>query len=227
MERALQHHTAGLAFVIPLLLRPVDWQPAAFAHLQALPRNGMPVTMWENRDEAFADIAKDVRLAIEQWNGPALKPVRQSPTPVLPAPFFCATWKDLPLLKRLEEELRAYGIMKEQDHHTPQSGSPDEDKKMICVMRLVSLGSDPYCLTLYTAFPLDQASVTHRRNYQRTLYLFWMQGNHLSEVMPTGYDHLPSIDARGERTHKHCKICPGSRQTDFIGFRLRTVCTTA
>ena len=35
--------------------------------------------------------------------------------------------------------------------------------------------------------------------YQRAIYLFWMQGNDLREVMPTGWSHLPSFDARAEQ----------------------------
>jgi TIR domain len=80
MERALQRHKAGLAIVIPLLLRPVDWKPASFAHLQALPHNGVPVTKWGNRDEAFADITKDIRLAIEQRNGPSFQASHSAPS---------------------------------------------------------------------------------------------------------------------------------------------------
>src|SRR5712692_7378829 len=44
MERALQRHQANQARVIPILLRPVDWHSAPFAHLQPLPTNGTAVT---------------------------------------------------------------------------------------------------------------------------------------------------------------------------------------
>ncbi len=67
MQRALQRHENGLAHVIPLLLCPVDWEPALFAHLHVLPRNGQPVTTWKNSDLAFVDIAEGLRSAIEQW----------------------------------------------------------------------------------------------------------------------------------------------------------------
>jgi TIR domain len=54
MQRALQRHLANQAHVIPLLMRPVDWEQAPFAHLQVLPRDGRPVTIWSDRDLAFA-----------------------------------------------------------------------------------------------------------------------------------------------------------------------------
>ena len=65
MTRALERHQTNEARVIPILLRPVDWHGAPFAHLQALPTNAKPVTRWSNRDEAWASVATGIRRAIE------------------------------------------------------------------------------------------------------------------------------------------------------------------
>lgn len=61
LKRAMERHQQKEAVVIPVILRPVDWQGATFSRLQALPKNAKPVTTWENRDEAFTDIAKGIR----------------------------------------------------------------------------------------------------------------------------------------------------------------------
>jgi|SRR6266566_9945595 len=53
MKLALHRHSKRDAIVIPVILRPVDWSAAPFAHLQALPRDGKAVTTWSNRDEAL------------------------------------------------------------------------------------------------------------------------------------------------------------------------------
>jgi WD40 repeat protein len=66
MMRALERHEAKNARVIPVILRPTDWHSAPFGKLQALPTNGKPVTTWSSRDEAFLDIARGVRKAIEE-----------------------------------------------------------------------------------------------------------------------------------------------------------------
>jgi hypothetical protein len=66
MQRALEKHESGQARVIPIILRPVDWSEAPFARLQALPRNGRPVSKWSNRDEAWMDVAKGIRAAVKQ-----------------------------------------------------------------------------------------------------------------------------------------------------------------
>ena len=62
---ALARHEAGEALVVPIILRPSDWHSAPFGKLQALPRDGKPVTNWGNRDEAWTDVARGLRKALE------------------------------------------------------------------------------------------------------------------------------------------------------------------
>ena len=69
LKRAMERHEAGEARVIPVILREVDWQGAPFGKLQALPKNAEPVTNWPNRDQAFADIARGIRRAVEELAG--------------------------------------------------------------------------------------------------------------------------------------------------------------
>lgn len=68
MQRALARHAAGDACVIPVILRPVDWQVTPFAHLQCVPTDARPGTMWANRDEAFREVARVIRTAIKQFH---------------------------------------------------------------------------------------------------------------------------------------------------------------
>jgi hypothetical protein len=65
VARAMERHAAGTARVIPVILRSVDWHTAPFAKLQALPRDGKPVTSWKNRDEAFTDVARGIRETVK------------------------------------------------------------------------------------------------------------------------------------------------------------------
>ncbi len=76
MEQALGRHKKGEARVIPVILRPANWQAAPFARLQCLPRNAQPATTWGNRDEAFRNIAQGIRLVCEEL-------LRASPPPPL------------------------------------------------------------------------------------------------------------------------------------------------
>lgn len=64
MQRAMERYRTGEALVIPVILRPVDWSGAPFGKLQAFPTNAKPVTSWENRDEAFLNVAQAIRKAV-------------------------------------------------------------------------------------------------------------------------------------------------------------------
>ena len=66
MPLALARHNAGFARVIPVILRDVDWQLAPFSRLQALPKDGKPVTKWRDRDSAWKDVALGIRQAVEE-----------------------------------------------------------------------------------------------------------------------------------------------------------------
>ena len=70
MKRALERHKSGEARVIPIILRPCDWQSSPFARLQSLPRDGKAIMFWQNQDEAFLVIAQGLRRIIEQQHVP-------------------------------------------------------------------------------------------------------------------------------------------------------------
>lgn len=66
MKRAMERHESGEARVIPIILKPVDWREAPFSKLQALPKNVKPITTWENRDEAFLNVAQSIRRVVQE-----------------------------------------------------------------------------------------------------------------------------------------------------------------
>lgn len=65
VTRALERHETGVAIVIPLIIRPTDWNMEPFAHLSPLPTNAKAITTWSNEDEAFVDVVSGLRRAIE------------------------------------------------------------------------------------------------------------------------------------------------------------------
>ncbi len=65
MQRVLRRRELGKVYVIPIILRPVDWKETLIGDLQVLPTDGKPITMWRNRDEAFQDIVRGIRKVIE------------------------------------------------------------------------------------------------------------------------------------------------------------------
>jgi hypothetical protein len=66
MTHAMERHENGEAYVVPIILRPCDWQESPFAKLQALPKNAKPITKWSSRDEGFTDAANGLRRLVER-----------------------------------------------------------------------------------------------------------------------------------------------------------------
>lgn len=66
MDHSLARHEAGLARVIPIILRPCDWPWSRFGKLQALPRDGKPVSDWATHDQAFNEVARGIRRVVEE-----------------------------------------------------------------------------------------------------------------------------------------------------------------
>ncbi len=73
MTRALARDIAGEARVIPVILRPADWQSAPFGTLQALPKNGKPIVQWSPPDAGYLDVARGLRRVIGEMGGPTLR----------------------------------------------------------------------------------------------------------------------------------------------------------
>lgn len=67
MQRAMERHVRGEARVIPIILRPVNWQRAPFSMLQVLPTNAKPVTdwSWDTEDNALYNVGAGIHRAIE------------------------------------------------------------------------------------------------------------------------------------------------------------------
>lgn len=61
VRHAMQRWRAGVARVLPIILRPCDWHDMAFGRLLAAPRDGKPVSTWRNRDAAWLDVVNAIK----------------------------------------------------------------------------------------------------------------------------------------------------------------------
>jgi hypothetical protein len=57
---ALKRAREQTAVVVPIILRPCPWQETPFAELQALPKDGRPVSQWPDRDQVCLEIAQSI-----------------------------------------------------------------------------------------------------------------------------------------------------------------------
>jgi hypothetical protein len=100
MKDALERHAAGEALVIPVILRPVDWRATPFGKLQVLPKDGKPVTTFENLDSALEQVAQGIRRAIEGRQEARHAPIAHPENAALPVPALPAASLD-PIAKLL------------------------------------------------------------------------------------------------------------------------------
>jgi hypothetical protein len=71
LVRALARRSRGKVTVVPIILRPCDWESVFNApdyKAQALPRDDRPVAggRWPNQDAAFTEVAKELRRLVER-----------------------------------------------------------------------------------------------------------------------------------------------------------------
>ncbi|GEO11164.1 toll/interleukin-1 receptor domain-containing protein [Segetibacter aerophilus] len=57
MKAAFERKKRGEVEIIPIILRPSDWEKQEFAVLQVLPEGGIPVTKWNLADDAYLNIS--------------------------------------------------------------------------------------------------------------------------------------------------------------------------
>jgi hypothetical protein len=77
LKRAIARQDAGEARLIPIILRPCDWLKTPFGKLQALPRDGKPVSDFPTQDHAFSEVARGIRRVVEEMGNP-LRQVQSS-----------------------------------------------------------------------------------------------------------------------------------------------------
>lgn len=93
---ALERHSRGDAVVIPIVVRPVDWLSTPIGKIQALPRDAEPVSMWGDKDQAWLEVTKGIRAAINVLNN-------QRMTAPIP-PMYCGISQALTAeIERLEQ----------------------------------------------------------------------------------------------------------------------------
>jgi DNA polymerase III delta prime subunit/MFS family permease len=61
IQYALERRERGQILIIPVLLRPCDWQSTFVADLQCLPRDGQAISTQENQEAALFAVAQEIR----------------------------------------------------------------------------------------------------------------------------------------------------------------------
>jgi internalin A len=66
MKRALKRHKDGAAVLIPIIVRDVNLSIAPFDGIQCLPKDGKPITLWDDRDSAWRSVSEGIQRVVEK-----------------------------------------------------------------------------------------------------------------------------------------------------------------
>ncbi|MCK7590604.1 toll/interleukin-1 receptor domain-containing protein [Subsaxibacter sp. CAU 1640] len=95
-KRALKMQEDNQLTIIPIILEPCDWTNTPFKQFKALPKDGKPISDWNNMNTAFLNIIQEVRLLLQ------LGTISETLNPTIP-------------LQNVKSNLRNYKIKKDFD----------------------------------------------------------------------------------------------------------------
>jgi Leucine-rich repeat (LRR) protein len=68
ISKALERQKHSEVIVIPIIVRPCDWENLPFSKINVLPRKGNPISESENIDRAWTNVVKELRDLISNLN---------------------------------------------------------------------------------------------------------------------------------------------------------------
>jgi tetratricopeptide (TPR) repeat protein len=83
MQRALARKEAEGVHVIPVQLQPIAWDSSPLSQYNALPSNGKAISLWPNKDAAFADVVQGMRKILDEIASHETTPTRSPAQPVI------------------------------------------------------------------------------------------------------------------------------------------------
>jgi hypothetical protein len=60
-NKAQERQDKGDLIIVPIIIEPCDWLNSPFSQLKAVPRDGKPISTWDNRNTAFLDVIQNLR----------------------------------------------------------------------------------------------------------------------------------------------------------------------
>lgn len=68
IKNALERFKKREVIIIPIIIRPTDISSMEISSFQAIPKDGRPISTWDNQDEAWLDVSNQLRKVIESVN---------------------------------------------------------------------------------------------------------------------------------------------------------------
>ena len=68
-DRALQMQENDCLVIVPIILEHCDWLNTPFSKFKAVPKDGKPISTWENKNTAFLDVTQNLRRLVQSSSG--------------------------------------------------------------------------------------------------------------------------------------------------------------
>jgi Novel STAND NTPase 1/TIR domain len=182
MEVALQRYQSGDATVIPILVRPCMWQETALKTLQMLPREQKPWGGSSLSEEAWQEIATEIRQvidSIQRWAFLAYAP------------------EDGDIVERLHRDFALSGVRLWSLEREQLFADFSQNREMRTAMinaSIVLLITSPITASSYAV----KAQMNLAADYQRPVIVVWARGEDQEQPYAEAWHAEEVIDARGE-----------------------------
>lgn len=67
VKKAIERHRKGEVIIVPIIIRPCDFNSLEISKFQALPKNAQPISKWVDDDEAWLDVLLGIKKIIERF----------------------------------------------------------------------------------------------------------------------------------------------------------------
>lgn len=61
IKHAMERHQKDEIIIIPIIIKPCDWNSLPISKFQALPRGAKPISQWPDHDEAYLDVVSNLK----------------------------------------------------------------------------------------------------------------------------------------------------------------------
>lgn len=84
VKKAIENKESGNCQIISIIIRPCDWHDCDFSKFQAVPKDGIPISTWKDKDEAWLDAINGIKRHVAEF-----RPAEQTPSVVLKSNHPC------------------------------------------------------------------------------------------------------------------------------------------
>lgn len=65
ISEAIKRHEKGEVKIVPIIIRPCDYQSLPLSKYQGLPKDFNPISKWDDRDDAWLDVVNGIKKLLK------------------------------------------------------------------------------------------------------------------------------------------------------------------